>query len=460
MNAADWEGRAIHYERPVQKLTSFSLKHYQIIFRQYFFGWPHCDGVRMHAFDTYVHTQTHVVWLSHSYFRVRWLPGARSRAPFVAAFHSDTFGSSSSSLPLLLCLRVLICDMMAMGKYVYMQPKNGLCISFTLPVSRIVALSHTHTHTRTHIRCSLFLSLSCASVQCRLHISLYIPRVCVLSTHTLSYAICVIGYERSGDQKHTHAHTQTAKRRVVADFFTCCCWRFLYIQMHRFCQKKNEKENITHKSIRRLFFGQWCIFIFQHCFASKHKWVRVRAGVCVRMYSIFTALLSSFAYTFFHSIWFYIIHFFRCCCCCCRCCQTTLKFAHNYILNNLNRQREQKNEKLEKFVRTHMCACVLSLSRIQFTLCRSVCMCVYSLSWLHACRCTMSNWMPLLLHRMFTIQTMNTAKLSMVSIWLYALQSVSLLSLSPLLFIPSSFEYDWQTKHKEKKCTRMHSNVD
>lgn len=31
------KGRANHYERPVQKLTSLTLKHYQIIFRQYFF---------------------------------------------------------------------------------------------------------------------------------------------------------------------------------------------------------------------------------------------------------------------------------------------------------------------------------------------------------------------------------------------------------------------------------------
>lgn len=33
------KGRANHYKRPVQKLTSLTLKHYQIIFRQYFFGW-------------------------------------------------------------------------------------------------------------------------------------------------------------------------------------------------------------------------------------------------------------------------------------------------------------------------------------------------------------------------------------------------------------------------------------
>lgn len=264
MNAADWEGRAIHYERPVQKLTSFSLKHYQIIFRQYFFGWPHCDGVRMCMPSIYISYVCTHMYLAFAFILSRSLAGSgsgsHSRAPFVSAFHSDTFGNL-----LLMCLRVLICDMMAMGKYMYMQPKNGLCISFTLPVIRCVAPLHTHTQSPL---CSLFLSLSCASVQCRLHISLYIPRVCVsvlcvLSTHTLSYAICVIGYEHFGDQIHTHTNTNSQIKS--------CCWFFhmllllpisVYLNAPILPKKKNEKENITHKSIRRLFFlGQWYIFI-------------------------------------------------------------------------------------------------------------------------------------------------------------------------------------------------------
>lgn len=119
---ADWEGRAIHYERPVQKLTSFSLKHYQIIFRQYFFGWSWW------------------VWwcaCAYVYFYIAMLSlPACPLACFVCC-----------------CLRVLICDMVAMANicslkmaYVshsFVSRSSVDCILAS--IYRRVLWAHTHT---------------------------------------------------------------------------------------------------------------------------------------------------------------------------------------------------------------------------------------------------------------------------------------------------------------------------
>lgn len=149
---ADWEGRAIHYERPVQKLTSFSLKHYQIIFRQYFFGWSFgvcvcvCSG-----WCVCVHFISCIRIFLYCY-------ALFSLSAVVCC------SCSGSSFALSLCVVLFACAYLRYGgNGKYMQPKNGLCVS-------------------------LFRLL----IQCRLHISLYIPRVCY-------------GHKRT----HTHTHTRS-----------------------------------------------------------------------------------------------------------------------------------------------------------------------------------------------------------------------------------------------------------
>lgn len=117
------------------------------------------------------------------------------------------------------CLCVLICDMVALA---------NICSLKMAYVSRSLFMPFALSLSCLPLSLSLILSHSLAWIQCRLHISLYIPRVLCYPL-TLSHMQFVWSDTSVSVTKYTHTHKQTTKWRVAADFFKCCCCRFLYI---------------------------------------------------------------------------------------------------------------------------------------------------------------------------------------------------------------------------------------
>lgn len=193
-----------------------------------------------------------------------------------------------------------------------MQPKNGLCVSL---------------FRRFHF-----------SVDCIL--AAVYNRDRVLCTHTLSH----LGLDRIRVFRWPNTHTHSPK------------WRGCFFRARRFAQKEWKREHYTKT---RLFSGNgaflffflfsMCLLIYSpHCSTSKYKcdpvWVYA-TFICMHIYICCVVLLILLLVDilFFHFSTFFPYYF----------CQT-LKFAHNYILNNLNRQREKSNEQLEKFKHAHV----------------------------------------------------------------------------------------------------------
>lgn len=193
-------------------------------------------------------------------------------------------------------------------------------------------------------------------IQCRLHISLSVYGDRVLCTHTLSHfaldRIRVFRWPNTHKHMHTHTHTHSPK------------WRGCFFS--RADLPKRMKKRTLHKNTA--FFGQWCVFfpcVRSHIHhIAPHPNINVNPFECVHHFYAYIYIYGVLLLVFGFFFTFFPYYF----------CQT-LKFAHNYILNNLNRQREKSNEKLEKI---HPRTCV-----------RWVCslyMLLYNV-----------NWMPLLL---------------------------------------------------------------
>lgn len=127
-------------------------------------------------------------------------------------------------------------------------------------------------------------------IQCRLHISLYIPRVCLC---VLCYPLTLLHMQFLWSDtsisvtKYTHAHAQTTKWRAVvvvvavaADF---CIFKCADLP------KKRMKKRILHTKAYNFFFVQAIVyFYFQHCFTSKHNinesvWTCMSILMCVRV---------------------------------------------------------------------------------------------------------------------------------------------------------------------------------
>lgn len=130
---------------------------------------------------------------------------------------------------------------------------HSLFLSFVLSLSCFASVIHSPPVPLSHHRLPW--------IQCRLHISLYIPRVCLC---VLCYPLTLLhmqflwSHSSISVTKYTHAHARTTKWRAVvvvvaADF---CIFKCADLP-----KKKNEKENITHKSVQLFFCRQLCIFI-------------------------------------------------------------------------------------------------------------------------------------------------------------------------------------------------------
>lgn len=194
-----------------------------------------------------------------------------------------------------------------------MQPKNGLCVS-------------------------LFRRRFHFSVDCIL--AAVYNRGRVLCTHTLSH----LGLDRIRVFRWPNTHTHSPK------------WRGCFFRARQFAQKEWKREHYTKT---RLFSGNGAFLFFfpfsmcsliysPHCSTSKYKCEPVWVYGNIYMYAhihllciVVVFIVGRFG--FFSFLDFFPYYF----------CQT-LKFAHNYILNNLNRQREKSNEQLEKFMHAHV----------------------------------------------------------------------------------------------------------
>ena len=144
-------------------------------------------------------TCTH--WHSHSFFCALSLFCSLSYSlvlplPFVLI----TFGNCW-------CLRALICDMVAMANICSLKMAY---VSHSLFLSFALSLSHCLFH---------FLSLPLAWIQCRLHISLYIPRVLCYPL-TLSHMQFVWSDTSVSVTKYTQLHTNNEMKS--------CCWCFFF----------------------------------------------------------------------------------------------------------------------------------------------------------------------------------------------------------------------------------------
>lgn len=123
---------------------------------------------------------------------------------------------------------------------------------------------------------SLILSHSLAWIQCRLHISLYIPRVLCYPL-TLSHMQFVWSVTSVSVTKYTHTQTNNEMKS--------CCWFFSNVVVADFCifkcadLPKRMKKRTLHTKAYDFFFGQWYIFISN---IASHPNINEPVCMCVR----------------------------------------------------------------------------------------------------------------------------------------------------------------------------------
>lgn len=216
--------------------------------------------VCVYAFNIYIVYMHTCIWLSHSFFCVRLLALPSSRPlslPFILTY--------SGMVDVCVCL-YLRYDGNGSLKMAYVS--RSLFLPFAL------VLSHTHTASFSLIY-SLSPSLSFASVQCRLHISLYIPRVrTVCYPLTLSHMQFVWSDTNVSVTKYTHTQTNNQMKS--------CCWFFCIFKCADFAEKKRMKKRTLHTKAYDFFLlGQWYIFIFN---IASHPNINESVLVCVYVY--------------------------------------------------------------------------------------------------------------------------------------------------------------------------------